>query len=187
NTDFTNASLQSIYLLEADLRGADFNQTSFENVIYDARTQLPEGFSPPESGMYLLAAYSSAVGIRGYKLDLAGQDLTGLDISDSEIGADFSRATLDKAIFENGNFFGSVFLETSLINSRFCNARLRGTDLTRANLQGADLRGTDLRRAGIEDANFQNAIYNADTRFPEGFDPVAAGAILFNESCVSEE
>ena len=52
-------------------------------------------------------------------------------------------------------------------------ANLRGAILSEANLRGADLRGADLRRADLRGAK-----YNADTTWPEGFDPVAAGAVM---------
>jgi uncharacterized protein YjbI with pentapeptide repeats len=40
----------------------------------------------------------------------------------------------------------------------------------------ADLRGADLRYA-----NLHGATYNADTKWPEGFDPEAAGAVLVED------
>ncbi len=45
---------------------------------------------------------------------------------------------------------------------------LRGADLIKANLSGADLRGADLREAK----------YNANTKWPDDFDPEAAGAVM---------
>jgi uncharacterized protein YjbI with pentapeptide repeats len=47
-------------------------------------------------------------------------------------------------------------------------AILRGADLSCANLDGAWLRYADLR----------GARYDAETRWPAGFDPAARGAIL---------
>ena len=37
---------------------------------------------------------------------------------------------------------------------------------------------SDLTRAIVNGTNFQGTVYNADTQFPEGFDPAAAGAVL---------
>jgi hypothetical protein len=45
---------------------------------------------------------------------------------------------------------------------------LAGTDLREADLKGADLSGADLKEA-VADEN---------TRWPEGFNPVAAGVIF---------
>ena len=61
-------------------------------------------------------------------------------------------------------------------------ADLRGAknlvDVKRANFQRADLRGADLSKmkqpmVGLE---WDDAIYDAKTKFPAGFDPVKAGA-----------
>lgn len=64
---------------------------------------------------------------------------------------------------------------------------LSGADLTAANLAGADLRWaklirTDLTRANLEGANLKGANlkgarYDAETRWPEGFDFKNCGAI----------
>ena len=59
---------------------------------------------------------------------------------------------------------------------------MRSTDLTDADLRRSDLRRVDLSRAVIDGTNVQGAIYDANTQFPEGFDPAAAGAILTSEA-----
>lgn len=48
-----------------------------------------------------------------------------------------------------------------------------GAKLQQARLQGADLRGTSLQKAKLTGAK-----YDAATRWPSGFDPQAAGAVL---------
>ena len=178
NTDFTAANVAFVYFVDTDLRNTDLHQATFETIIYDIRTQFPEGFSLPESGTYLFAPHSSVTGIIAFSLSLVDQDLTGLDISDSHIEADFAGAVLDKANFENTVAYFSIFTEASLVDTRFCNAQLVGINLTDANLEGADIRGADLRRAVVDGTNFQGAIYNVDTQFPEGFAPAAAGAVF---------
>ncbi|MEM9503028.1 MAG: pentapeptide repeat-containing protein, partial [Cyanobacteria bacterium P01_E01_bin.43] len=174
NTDFTAANVAFVYFVDTDLRNADLHQATFETIIYDIRTQFPEDFSLPESGTYLFAPHSSVTGILAFSLSLVDQDLTGLDISDSHIEADFAGTVLDKANFENTVAYFSIFTEASLVDARLCNAQLVRINLTDANLEGADIRGANLRRAIVNNANFRGAIYNADTQFPEGFDPVAA-------------
>jgi hypothetical protein len=58
---------------------------------------------------------------------------------------------------------------------------LRGEDLvdaflSYADLSDTDLRGVDLRGADLEGAFLLGAIYDANTRWPEGFDPRKHGA-----------
>ena len=55
-------------------------------------------------------------------------------------------------------------------------ANLEGANLYMANLTGADLTGADLLGANLEKAPYGN-----DTQWPEGFDPIEAGALLQNE------
>ena len=45
-------------------------------------------------------------------------------------------------------------------------------------LTGADLTGADLRRANLTWAALTGTHYDEHTQWPEGFDPVAAGAVL---------
>jgi uncharacterized protein YjbI with pentapeptide repeats len=50
-----------------------------------------------------------------------------------------------------------------------------------ADLQGVDLSGADLGGANLSRADLRGAKYDADTTWPEGFDPVAAGAELVED------
>ena len=52
-------------------------------------------------------------------------------------------------------------------------AKLHGANLSEADLSRADLRGADLSRA-----NLRGATYDEHTKFPESFDPEAAGIVL---------
>jgi uncharacterized protein YjbI with pentapeptide repeats len=45
-------------------------------------------------------------------------------------------------------------------------------------LHEATLRWADLSEANLSDANLSKAYYSAETKWPEGFDPEAAGAVL---------
>ena len=51
-------------------------------------------------------------------------------------------------------------------------------NLQKANLSGANLSGADLRWADLRAADLNGAFHTADTKWPEGFDPEAAGAVL---------
>jgi hypothetical protein len=46
------------------------------------------------------------------------------------------------------------------------------------NLSGANLSGADLEGANLVGADLGGAIADAETEWPEGFDPVAAGVIF---------
>ena len=58
-------------------------------------------------------------------------------------------------------------------------SNLSGANLSGADLSGADLRMTNLFKANLSKADLRGARYNKDTKFPEGFDPEAAGMMLY--------
>jgi hypothetical protein len=62
------------------------------------------------------------------------------------------------------------------IHSGLRGARLDGTTLGHPNLAAANLEG-----AALGGANLRHAVYDADTRWPEGFDPQAAGVRQLDE------
>jgi serine/threonine protein kinase/Flp pilus assembly protein TadD len=62
----------------------------------------------------------------------------------------------------------------------FDHADMRGTALRNANLAWTSLRGTDLTDADLSGTILVGAKYSDETKWPEGFDPELAGAILDN-------
>lgn len=106
-------------------------------------------------------------------------DLAGANMKDAVFGSgtNFYRSTLNGANLSGVNFAGAH------INSvNFRGADLRGAknlvDVKKANFQRADLRGADFSKIKqpMVDLRWENAIYDAKTKFPVGFDPVKAGA-----------
>ena len=90
-----------------------------------------------------------------------------LDVVDAQaalrargVGANLRRANLG---------YGSHLYGANLYGSN-----LYGTDLRRADLTGADLTGADLRCADL-----RGAVADARTIWPEGFDPEAAGVVVW--------
>ncbi len=51
-------------------------------------------------------------------------------------------------------------------------------EVVHVDLDGRKCVGADLRKANLGAADLSGAYYNADTKWPEGFDPEAAGAVL---------
>lgn len=107
-------------------------------------------------GAHLDNAWMNRVHLANASLNLAhlaGSLLTGADLA----GADLDRADLGGAPLDGAN--------------------LEGAQLTRARLDGAMLDGANLRNAVLSGASLDGAQYTADTAWPEGFDPDAAGAV----------
>ena len=55
---------------------------------------------------------------------------------------------------------------------------LSNASLFRADLSGADLSGANLLKADLREAELISVKYDENTIWPNGFDPVKAGAIL---------
>ena len=66
----------------------------------------------------------------------------------------------------------------SLLGADLCRANLSGAHLNEANLSGADLSEARLRNGNLLGAFLGGAKYDQYTKWPEGLDPVEAGAIL---------
>ncbi len=81
---------------------------------------------------------------------------------------------LNSADFSGANLSGGDLSVASLIGANMSGADLRDTNLRRANMSGADLRIADLQKL----ARFEDTNYSKATKWPDGFDPKAAGAVL---------
>ena len=121
---------------------------------------------------------------RGYldEVDLRRANLEGANLSAASLwGTDFWHgARYDSlAAWPQGfNFQISGAIGPGAEASR---ANLGGADLRGANLRGANLRSADLLGADLSGAHVRRARYRSDTKWPEIFDPRAAGAILVGE------
>lgn len=153
--DFMFAELRHVDLSEADLYWALFHDAVLEG------------------------ALMMRCDLRGAVLDranLRGADLQGANLGLDNIGgrtclrgADLNGADLRRADIGGADFSGAVLAGADLRGvrgaSRIANREtlLLGADLTDARLGGADLK---------------DALYDADTRFPHGFNPDRAGLVM---------
>lgn len=100
--------------------------------------------------------------------------------------------TLEGALLVRANLRGAYLCGMDLIQAILAladlsEADLSCADLALASLNGADLRGARLRGADLIDADLSDALldgadltgahYDANTRWPEGYDPIEHGAI----------
>jgi uncharacterized protein YjbI with pentapeptide repeats len=104
---------------------------------------------------------------------LAGARLEEASLRD----ADLSKAVLVQAQLNNATLTGA-----NLQGAKLPGADLSGADLQRVQLQGAAFRGgAYFRDAVLEWTKVEDALYDDDTTWPEGFDYEAAGARHVNE------
>jgi uncharacterized protein YjbI with pentapeptide repeats len=116
--------------------------------------------------------------------NLRGANLTRTFLDGTSLrGSDFSGANLTRTVFDGANLRGAKLSGARLTGARFVLANLRGVDLRHVDLRStlliyADLRGADLLgAAGRLPADLSGARYDAQTRWPQGFDPARHGAV----------
>ena len=92
---------------------------------------------------------------------------------------DLTRADLEGANLNGANLTGAKANEDTAWPEGFdpeaagvCEIRPGG------NLTDADLHGANLEGANLAEANLEGAKADGDTKWPDGFDPVAAGVIF---------
>lgn len=128
----------------------------------------------------------------------------GLIEDKSLAGLVFRNCDLKGMRLEYGDLSRSDFSGSDITSGRFQGTDLRGVDFTNANLSeacfyGADLRGAILKGANLKDADFQKArlesadlsgailgdgpmpvTYDEHTKWPEGYDAAAHGAVYMS-------
>jgi hypothetical protein len=98
--------------------------------------------------------------------------------SDTLAGASLRSAALAGANLQRAGMRGADLLKADLQLADLKGADMRGADMRGVNLRGADLRGADFREARMQKADINHALYDDATRWPIGFDPKTAGAML---------
>jgi hypothetical protein len=128
--------------------------------------------------------------LRGAKL--RGANLSQAFLDSREVSRTVNSFTFQPADLREADLSGANLQGAHLWCARLHRAILRGADLRRADLkaeltgadlraallQGADLTYADLRGANLAGADLTGACYNAQTRWPAGFDPRRHGAKL---------
>ena len=81
----------------------------------------------------------------------------------------------------NANLSGEYLSGANLSGTDLREANLRDADLKRTDLSGANLSKAYLFGADLRGADLSDAKYNSETKWPEGFDPEAAEAVLVED------
>jgi uncharacterized protein YjbI with pentapeptide repeats len=131
---------------------------------------------------------------RSYQLDLTDADLQGADVSGATFqGARLLRTNLDGLVgvganFEQSRIEQSRFVGANLEGASFTAARLTGVDFSGARIDGANLRaarlfGVNLASASLTGVDMRGVVFDCDTRFPAGFDPLQHQLAPSDRSC----
>jgi uncharacterized protein YjbI with pentapeptide repeats len=107
------------------------------------------------------------------RIDIRGLDFFKVDFRDAGLAEAFCHSTV---------FFGAELTKCVLRKADLRNANFREANLEGAILEGANLRGANFMHAKLTGAKLSEAQFNADTIWPAGFDPLAKGAILADDT-----
>ncbi|NVJ03634.1 pentapeptide repeat-containing protein [Myxococcus sp. AM001] len=173
-----NLTIRGADFSEANLQGADFSQTIMQpgNTASEVVHMFTSFARATLDGARLTNANLSGCLFEGASLRQAL--LMGADIS----GSLFIEAMLEGAVMEVVNGTHATFIGANLTAATLTGARLNGASFVDADLKGASLdearlHGTNFKGAVLEGASLRDARYDDETIWPDGFDPVAAGAI----------
>jgi uncharacterized protein YjbI with pentapeptide repeats len=155
--DLSGANLSGASLDLVNFTGAVLDGANLSSARYGSETRWPNGFDYQHIGAIGPKASLSEADLN--KADLLFVDLSGANLR----GADLSEANLEYA----------DLIGTNLENANLSEAILENADLSEAIISGANLSGTKL-----EEADLNEARYTKETIWPDGYDPVAAGAVL---------
>jgi hypothetical protein len=159
--------LHAVDLRGADLAGAHLEGANLTGAHLD-KADLSEAHL---KGALLREANLETVDLRGARLEdavLVGGCLGWADLSRAHLpGAILALAQLDRACLANADM-----RRVNLVG-----AHLEFADLGGAHLEGAILRRTVLRTALLDGVRLEGAVTDHHTRWPDGFDWRAAGAI----------
>lgn len=205
-TSAAGANLAGKELEAADLAGSDLQQTNFHradlrsarlggaNLTASLLTQVRLVDAELTDAQVCDATLNMAVLTRAkfLRANLQGSrlrhvDLRQADLTDAKlVGADLFASRLQGAILKGADLREADlrrvdFALADLSGVQAANAILRSSVLTKANLTGANFRdvdfcGADMTGATFDKTDCSGAIYDEETKWPEGFDPQSVGA-----------
>ena len=158
-TDAAPQKIEREFMTEEDFGGRNLEGTKFHWVRMNEATF--------KDGLISGATFTQC--------DLSNSDLRGAKLGDNTT---FTQVLMNDANLEGLDLMGADFDKVNLRG-----ANLQGTKnfgkVSKTTFDGADLRGADLSSipTPLVEVTFDKAIYDEKTRFPEGVDPTAAGAI----------
>ncbi len=118
---------------------------------------------------------------------LLGANLAGVFLWEANLaGAELEIANLIRADLVEANLTGAELVEANLAGANLSGTNLTGANLSGANLTGASLSGANLIGVDLWAAKIEGVLYNSYTKWPDDFDPIAAGAINSDEMSEQE-
>ncbi len=168
DADFRGANLNGAFLVEAHLAGTHLEHAHLEHTHLEwAHLGEADLTEARMKRVFLISAHLTRANLSQADLQeahMVNAKLAGANLSE----ANLTRAHLEWAFMVTANLMGA-----SLVGAQLVGSELRGANLAYTNLSGANLQDTSLTWSRLRDAT-----YDETTLWPEGFDPISAGAVL---------
>lgn len=166
-SNLRNAQLESVSLSKAKLEDANLEEASLRDAAF-SHTNAPN----------INLRGANLIQSKWFDCNLFRADMRGAH----GVRCDFSFSYLEAVKLDDGNFYQADFAYADLTSASLARANLEratfgAANLASANLVEAKLKSADLKNAKLDQAVLTGAVFDAETQWPEGFDPVSHGAI----------
>ena len=192
--DLSGANLEKANVSDADLSTTQLSHASLQNTIYNEATIWPEHVDHKKRGAIFIGPNADLSGKNLSNMNLSGANLRGANLSGANLHAtkivgtklqkanlshtNLCDANLEGAHLEGANLFVSTYNEATTWPEHFDyihsgsigpKAILSNKDLSGVNLSGFHLHGVDFRGTSITSIPLHHALYDAKTKWPNGF------------------
>ncbi len=193
NVDVTEANLTNAKLNHGKFSDVNLSDAILDLSTYDCETEFPDGFDPVEHHMIFDGKDAGCEG-KGYP----SFNLDGVVIKNfyDEPDNEYDEAKLHIVKLIDGNARSAKLgvvdcFRCSIVNSDFSdtqialkisegeirNTSFRNADLRNSSFPKMDFTNVDFTDADLSNTHLRGTLYDSKTKWPSGFDPVAAGAV----------
>ncbi|MDP8255699.1 MAG: pentapeptide repeat-containing protein [Candidatus Alcyoniella australis] len=177
NASLVRAKVNNAYLIAANLQNANLSVADLQEATLEG-SDLEKAILSGANLYNASLTYTNFRGARLLRANLQEATLEGAQLQGSNLQeANLQEAFLVDASLQNANLSRADLQNADLGLANLQNANLNKVNLRDAILYGARFVGTRLGGADISNAQiseetlWSSAIYNTDTKFPDGFDP----------------
>lgn len=170
--DLTGSSLVEAEMREARLEGVVLEGAHLEGAQLEEAVGKSPYFEWAKARGIKMGAVSLPAGMFGHA-DLEGAYMVKAEIQHGF----FIEAHLEGALGFEAKLRGAHLERSHLKDADLTGADLRDAHLTEADLRDVELGAADLRGADLSGARLRAATFDDDTQWPQGFRPLAHGAV----------
>ncbi len=191
NISFLNTSLSDTSFVGSSLNNVSFKKSHIDNVLFNLRgfsfrrKDKNQDISELKNGFYDSTLKNVTFNGTDFIIEIADSQIENADFSNANISlpyggepfviiknSHFKNTNFNNAHFWNKTFEYAVIQDAVFTNSNFNNASMSvhfvNSDFSSSNLAGIDLTGS---------------MFDCNTKWPEGFDPMKAGAVPEHRVC----